>query len=242
MNSVLQMNMGQGKTSCVMPMVSAILANGTHLVRTVVPKSLLLQTAQIVHSRLGGLVGRELRHIPFSRKILTSPRHIQTYHEIHKVIRESRGAMITVPEHMLSFKLSGLQRTLDQRIAEAKPMVDVQNWIEDHTRDILDECDVALAVRTQLIYPSGTQTTVDGHPHRWQTCEALSDLVQSHIWHLQKKFPRSVEIIDRPEAFQRYSSFVKILKMLYCLISLGIFAAAVPDYSRWRIVAMVFGP
>lgn len=57
-NSVLQMNMGEGKTSCIMPMAAATLANGNNLVRVVVPKALLLQTAQTLIIRLGGLVGR----------------------------------------------------------------------------------------------------------------------------------------------------------------------------------------
>ncbi|KAI0551339.1 hypothetical protein F4679DRAFT_149042 [Xylaria curta] len=65
------MNIGQGKTSCIMPMVAAVLADGKNLVRLVVPKALLMQTAQVMQSRLGGLVRREVRHVPFSRKIPT---------------------------------------------------------------------------------------------------------------------------------------------------------------------------
>lgn len=57
-NSVLQMNMGEGKTSCIMPMAAAILANGKNLHRVIIPKPLLLQTANTLQGRLGGLVGR----------------------------------------------------------------------------------------------------------------------------------------------------------------------------------------
>ncbi|KAK4442765.1 hypothetical protein QBC34DRAFT_479587, partial [Podospora aff. communis PSN243] len=53
-NSVLQTNMGQGKTSCIMPMAAASLADGKNLVRVIVPKALLLQTAHLLQSRLGG--------------------------------------------------------------------------------------------------------------------------------------------------------------------------------------------
>jgi hypothetical protein len=41
-NSVLQMNMGKGKTSCIVPMAVAALADGENLARLVVPKPLLL--------------------------------------------------------------------------------------------------------------------------------------------------------------------------------------------------------
>lgn len=59
-------------------MAVAVLANQKQLVRLIVPKALLLQTAQTVQSRLGGLVGREVRHVPFSRRTATTPRHAPT--------------------------------------------------------------------------------------------------------------------------------------------------------------------
>jgi hypothetical protein len=45
-----------------MPM-AAVLANGKNLMRIVVPKSLLLTTAQLLHGRLGGLLGRKICHL-----------------------------------------------------------------------------------------------------------------------------------------------------------------------------------
>jgi hypothetical protein len=61
--------------------------------------------------------------------------------------------MLALPEHILSFKLSGLQRLLDAKVVEAKPMLKIQSWLNKTCRDVLDECDVSLAVKTQLIYP-----------------------------------------------------------------------------------------
>ncbi|KAG0648167.1 hypothetical protein D0Z07_5692 [Hyphodiscus hymeniophilus] len=199
-NSAIQLNMGQGKTSCIMPMASAVLANGKSLMRIVVPKALLLQTAQLLHGRLGGLLGREIRHIPFSRKTSTQPDIIRSFFEIHKNIRKTSGVILGVPEHLLSFMLSGQQRLSDGLIPEAHIMISVQNWMIRHSRTILDECDYTLSMRTQLIYPSGSQKTVDGHPHRWETIEALLQKVDGHLWHLQEQFPRSIEIIRRLRA------------------------------------------
>ncbi|KAL9104009.1 MAG: hypothetical protein Q9163_000987 [Psora crenata] len=217
-NSVLQMNMGQGefatfrmaikgpitltsnpagKTSCIMPMVAAVLADSKNLVRVIVPNSLLLQTAQLLQARLGGLVGREVGHVPFSRKTPTKPDLIKAYYDVHKWIRSSSGVVIALPEHIMSFMLSGLQRLSDDRISESNQMVRVQRWIQKYSRDILDESDFTLAVRTQLIYPSGSQTIVDGHPHRWETAQALLRSVQSHVWNLQNDFPQSIEVIQR---------------------------------------------
>ncbi|KAG9230020.1 hypothetical protein BJ875DRAFT_521350 [Amylocarpus encephaloides] len=196
-NSVLQMNISQGKTSCIMPMAAAVLANGDNLVRVIIPKSLLVQTAQLLHSRLGGLLGREFRHVPFSRKTSTQPETIKAFFDVHKAMRSSRGLMLALPEHLLSFKLSGLQRMSDGLMPEASSMIRIQSWLERHSRDILDEVDYILAVRTQLIYPSGSQKSMDGHPHRWETIEALLKQVNLHLWNLQKAYPRSIEVVPR---------------------------------------------
>lgn len=198
-NSALQMNMGQGKTSCIIPMVVAELANTKKLVRVIVPKALLLQTAQLLQTRIGGLLGREVRHVPFSRKTTATTETMRAYYEIHNAIRTSSGVMIALPEHVLSFKLSGLQRLSDNKLEQAKQMIKIQRWLERTARDILDECDFTLSTRTQLIYPSGTQATVDGHPHRWEIAQKLLHAVEGHLWNLNLDFPDSIEVVHRPQ-------------------------------------------
>ncbi|KAM0348261.1 hypothetical protein ACHAPU_004229 [Fusarium lateritium] len=197
-NSVLQMNMGQvGKTSCIIPMAAAALANKKQLVRVIVPKALLQQTAQLLQARLGGILGRGIRHVPFSRRTPTTEKNIRAYHSIHREMLKSAGIMICQPEHHMSFMLSGRQRLLDDQPAQAGPMIRVQEWLTRVSRDILDESDYTLAVRTQLIYPSGSQTTVDGHPHRWLVAEAVLRLVDSHLHDLSHVFPHSISVIRR---------------------------------------------
>lgn len=182
-------------------MVAAVLADTKKLLRVIVPKPLLLQTAQLLHSRLGGLLGRKIRHVPFSRKTSTKSYMIEAFQNIHNEILQTSGVMLTLPEHILSFKLSGLQRLSDIYISEASQMIQIQSWMSSVSRDVIDECDFTLAVRTQLIYPSGSQMTVDGHPHRWETAEALLRLVESHLWNLRCDFPKSIEVVRRPGAF-----------------------------------------
>ncbi|KAF4631564.1 hypothetical protein G7Y89_g6567 [Cudoniella acicularis] len=200
-NSVLQMNMGKGKTSCIVPMAVAILADKKQLSRLVVPKALLLQTAQTVQSRLGGLVGREIRHIPFYRRTLTTPNMLRLYSTHHREVLRCCGVILTTPEHILSYKLSGLQRLADSRLDEAREMVTFQSWLTGTCRDVLDESDFTLAVKTQLIYPSGPQISVDGHPHRWEVAQILLSLVEDHLPDLQRDFPRSIEVVQRPGGF-----------------------------------------
>ncbi|ROT41910.1 hypothetical protein SODALDRAFT_347045 [Sodiomyces alkalinus F11] len=200
-NSVLQMNMGQGKTSCIMPMAVVMLADKTQLCRLIVPRALLLQTAQVIQSRLGGLVGRVVRHIPYSRRSSSQPDVLNLYQTIHRDTLGSGGVMLCLPEHIMSFKLSGLQLLADRRLEAATKMVEIQRWLNASCRDVLDESDFTLSAKTQLIYPSGPQTAVDGHPHRWLVIEEVLSLVEGHTSLLRSRFPRGIEVVRRHQGY-----------------------------------------
>ncbi|KAF4435229.1 very large low complexity [Fusarium acutatum] len=200
-NSVLQMNMGQGKTSCIMPMAAILLADTTNLCRLVVPRALLLQTAQVMQSRLGGLVGREVCHIPFARRSPTDDKALELYHSLHKRTLASGGVMLCLPEHLLSFKLSGLQKLADKEAKKAQKMMNIQAWLESSSRDVLDESDLTLSPKTQLIYPSGIPTMIDGHPQRWQLIEDILSLAESHVPQLQAKFKDGIHVWRRHRGF-----------------------------------------
>lgn len=193
----LQMNMGQGKSSIIIPMVVTELANRKSLVRVAVPRPLLLQTAQLLQARLGGLIGRKIKHVPFSRRSSTAIDDLKAYHDLHLEMLRHGGTMLTLPEHMLSFQLSGLQELSNGHIEQATLMMRLQDWLMRKCRDILDECDHMLAVKTQLIYPSGARTMVDGHPGRWKLVQDLLKLVKAHLGPLRREFPKSVEVIER---------------------------------------------
>ncbi|KAK8065726.1 hypothetical protein PG997_012473 [Apiospora hydei] len=203
-NYVLQLNMGRayaGKTSVILPMAAAILANKTQLARLIVPKALLLQTAQIMQSRIGVLVGRPIMHIPFTRRTPTSPHMITSYEELHKRLMISRGIMITTPESVLSFKLSGLQKLRDCKLTTASGLVAIQGWVSKYCRDVLDESDFTLAVKTQLIYPSGSQEALDGHPHRWLIAQNILDLVEEQLIYVEHRHPKGVTFIRRGDTY-----------------------------------------
>jgi len=201
MNLFSLLMLSKGKTSCIVPMAVAILGNGQQLSRLIVPKSLLLPTAQMIQSRLGGLVGRDIRNIPFSRRTKSNHETLQLYNALHQEILYSRGVILAAPEHILSYKLSGLQYLASSKLNIAQEMISFQSWLNSTCRDVLDESDVSLAVKTQLIYPSGDQTIVDGHPHRWQVAQSLLSLVKDHLPELRCSFPKSIEVIERGNGY-----------------------------------------
>ncbi|KAI1170580.1 hypothetical protein F4777DRAFT_594856 [Nemania sp. FL0916] len=192
-NRVLQLSMGKGKTSCIVPMTQAVLANGTNLSRVVVPKALIMQTAQTMQTRLGDLVGREIIHIPFSRRTSTEEEMLDQYARLHHDTRQNHGIMLTCAEHVLSYRLSGWQKFLDSKNSTADQMIQFQKWLDTHCRDVLDECDFTLSVKTQLNYPSGPQMSVDFHPFRWQIAEELLALAASHLRDLRNMDPKGIQ-------------------------------------------------
>ncbi|KAH7316968.1 hypothetical protein B0I35DRAFT_354831 [Stachybotrys elegans] len=200
-NSVLQMNMGQGKTSCIMPMAIVMLADRSRLCRVIVPRPLLLQTAQVMQDRIGGLIDRRVHHVPFSRRSPAQTETLDLFRRIHEDTLNSGGVMLCLPEHILSFKLSGLQQLADGQLKQAKKMIVIQRWLEASCRDVLDESDFTLSVKTQLIYPSGVPTNIDGHPHRWLVVEELLFLVEGHIPYLQSRFRGGVEAVRKHQGY-----------------------------------------
>ena len=119
-------------------MAAALLADQANLARVVVPRALLLQSAQVMQAKLGGLVDRELMHIPFSRKTSPTKALMSLYRKLHERLKARRGILIALPEHILSFKLSGLQQLCDEKLETASMMIETQRWLDEHTRDVLD--------------------------------------------------------------------------------------------------------
>lgn len=177
------------------------LANRHQLCRVVVPKALLLQTAQVMQSRLGGLVGRRVQHVPYNRQSPSHLDHLDRYWNVHKSAIARGSVMICLPEHVLSFKLSGLQKLGDEQTTVGRRMLKIQRWLDYHSRDILDESDLTLSVQTQLIYPSGQLTTVDGNPLRWHAIQELLSLTESHTSTLEQQYGGQIEIFRRHNGY-----------------------------------------
>lgn len=66
----MQLNMGEGKSSVIVPIVAAALADGSRVVRVLVAKSQSKQMLQMLMSKLGGLLDRVV--YPGSKKAVSS--------------------------------------------------------------------------------------------------------------------------------------------------------------------------
>lgn len=107
-NTVLQLNMGEGKTSVITPMVVSKLANGRNLLRIIVLKPLLRQSVNLLSQRLGGLLNRQIYHVPCWRNTPVDANTVKQLETIYEECQQKRGFLIALPEHILSFHLLGL--------------------------------------------------------------------------------------------------------------------------------------
>jgi hypothetical protein len=107
-NAVLQLNMGEGKSSVIVPMVATALADGKKLARVVVLKPLAVQMFDLLIQRVSGLVNRRVFFFPFSRSVTVDGVCAQRLRDLFELCVRERGIWLAQPEHILSFKLMGI--------------------------------------------------------------------------------------------------------------------------------------
>ena len=85
-NTVMQLNMGEGKSSVIVPMIASTIANGEKLARVVVLTPLLREMFNLLTSRLGNICGRRIFHLPFSRNVEVYRSNIESIREIYEEV------------------------------------------------------------------------------------------------------------------------------------------------------------
>ena len=197
-NTALQLHMGEGKSSVIIPMAASALAKDDQLVRVIVPKALATQMFQLLVDRLGGLLNRRIYHLPFSRFLKLNPSDVKALLAILEECKREGGILVAQPDHILSFKLMAVEMQLSQNKGLAAELLRTQQWLHLHVRDILDECDEILHVRNQLVYTIDSQQPLQGFPERWTTTQQTLSLVKSLATSLHFSFPLGVELLSRP--------------------------------------------
>lgn len=99
-----------------------------------------------VTSRLSGLAGRTVYFMPFSRKTYVDTQVLSQSQDLHKECVIHRGVLVAQPEHILSFRLMGIERsTLGDAVGPK--LLEAQHWLDINARDVLDESDEILDVK-----------------------------------------------------------------------------------------------
>jgi hypothetical protein len=118
-NITIQLNMGEGKSSVIVPLVVSTLANGSNLVRVVTLKPLSSQMFQLLVSRLSGLANRPIFYLPISRNLHKNTSVFKNIRGLLKRCVSEGGVLIVQPEHILSLRLMHIDILLSHRISKA---------------------------------------------------------------------------------------------------------------------------
>jgi hypothetical protein len=224
-NAVMQLNMGEGKSSVIVPITAAGLANLSQLVRVIVAKPQSKQMAQMLISKLGGLVDRRVYYLPYARALRPNRADTDAISATLMQCMSQGGILLMQPEHILSFKLMVPETLISGRQDVARSAIAAQAFLESHSRDIVDESDENFSPRFELIYTVGTQRLIESSPGRWLLIEQVLELTRRTIPAVAEIFPSSIETVaEVPGAFPRTrilrgdaaDLFVKILASKIC--------------------------
>ncbi|KFZ02096.1 hypothetical protein V500_00443 [Pseudogymnoascus sp. VKM F-4518 (FW-2643)] len=177
LNSVMQLNMGLGKSSVIVPMAAAALADRTRLVRVVVLKPLAMQMFYSLARKLGGLLNRRIFYLPISRSLKFDVALANHIHGLYEECMSTGGILLVQPEHILSFDLMGFEQCLSGNSELGNILIRTQEWLRENSRDILDDSDEILSVRFELVYTIGTQRPIEFGPDRWMIIQSVLGLL-----------------------------------------------------------------
>jgi len=203
-NATVQLNMGAGKSSVIVPIVAAALADGTKLVRIVVAKAQFKQMTQTVLSKLGGLLDRRIYYLPVSRAIKLN---IAAAGYLNKMLREclsNGGVLLVQPEHILSFSLMGRESFINEKTDLGSSLASTQDFLDNHSRDIVDESDENFSPRFEICYTMSSQRATELCPDRWLYIQQVFDLVALCASVVARESPKAI-IVSRgsPGQFPR---------------------------------------
>jgi hypothetical protein len=195
-NAVMQLNMGEGKSSVIVPMVTAALADHTRLVRVIVAKPQARQMHQMLTSKLSGLLDRPVFEMQFSRSIKMDVIKTKGIRKILTQLQSQGGVMMIQPEHLLSFQLMGLECGIGGEDTLAYELLSIQKFFNTFSRDIVDESDENFNVKFELIYTIGAQRPIEYSPHRWVAAQDVLKVFADCCLAMHQDMPQSIEIED----------------------------------------------
>lgn len=197
-NAVMQLNMGEGKSSVIVPIVAASLADTKRLVRVVVAKPQSKQALQMLISKLGGLLDRQIYHLPFSRAIKVDVASSQAIDQLLKDCMRSGGILLTQPEHILSFMLMGIESCISGKSAVSYELTKTLGRLDRCSRDIVDESDENFSVKFELLYTIGLQLPIQYSPQRWILVQSILEILGKIVLKANDQYPLSIEIHSQP--------------------------------------------
>jgi hypothetical protein len=240
----LQLNMGEGKSSVIVPLVASTLADGSNLMRVVTLKPLSNQMFQLLTTRLSGLLNRPVFYVPFSRSLRMNTSLVNTISNLYRRCAAEGGVLVVQPEHILSQKLMHVDFLLtsqedSEKRSVAQELGVLQDWVTKASRDVLDESDELLHVRYQLVYTAGEQMPVDDQPNRWTITQQVFSRLRAHAAKLHATSP-NLKTFEFDTSHTTLRGF-PIIRILDSAILRKISSLIIDDASKGRLSNLQLG-
>ncbi|PHH64685.1 hypothetical protein CDD81_4126 [Ophiocordyceps australis] len=198
-NAVMQLNMGEGKSSVIVPMVAASLADGSRLVRVIVAKPQAKQMCDLLLWRLGGLIGRRIYRMPFTR---TLKLQVSEANKIDKLCHECMaqgGVLLMLPEHILSFQLMAIESLINGQQELGNLLLNSWAKLKTQSQDIVDESDENFSPQFELVYTMGQQSPLEFGPERWKIILQVMAIAAKLAPKVKEQVPRALELQSQPK-------------------------------------------
>ncbi|KAJ9661684.1 hypothetical protein H2198_001860 [Neophaeococcomyces mojaviensis] len=192
-SGVLQLQMGDGKSSVILPLFCTAVADGERLVRVIVLKSLAKETLRSLSKALSGLVQRPVYWLPFSRNTKVTKQTASDFRTIWRECRRVGGVLLALPEHLNSFRLIGNDQLTAGHNQTAATLLSAQKWLDSNARDVIDESDEVLKPAYELVYTNGEDKPLSGTPYRWTVLLSVLNIVQKCAKDVHARLPHGVE-------------------------------------------------
>lgn len=117
--------------------------------------------------------------------------------DLYQDCLQSGGVLLTLPEHLNSFRLVGVDKLTADTRELARELIRVQKWLDCNARDLIDESDEILSQNYELVYTSGEASLLSGAPDRCTIALDILDVVKKNALSLHSKLAEDVEVESR---------------------------------------------
>jgi hypothetical protein len=176
--AITQLNMGEGKTRIILPMLVLHLSQPERLVRLHFLSQLIDEAYYYLHRHLtASLMCRRLLQLPFHRDVKLTAQDVAMMHDCLIRCMKASGVVCVAPEHRLSLQLKWHEMRLasgQSDLVELLPNLDSLPYC-----DVLDESDELLHHKYQLIYAHGHNVMLPAGKERWRSVQTMLRLMQT---------------------------------------------------------------
>eukprot|EP00775_Hariotina_reticulata_P001980 gene1980-2302_t len=171
--AITQLNMGEGKTRVILPMLALHWADGKRLVRLSYLSKLLPDAqAHLAQVLTANVLGVKLFNMPFNRQVQIRAGDLQVMQAALQYCQQVGGLLLVAPEHRLSLQHKWRELWEDQ--ANAALCDELQVLLKGLPYlDLLDESDELLNHRYQLVYACGDPLQLPSLPERSAAVQAV---------------------------------------------------------------------